>query len=229
VLTQLRREVLDANREIAARGLARFTFGNVSAVDRKLGRIVIKPSGVPYAEMTEESLVVTDLDGKIVEGSLRPSSDLPTHAALYRGFENIGAVVHTHSHFATVWAQAARAIPCLGTTHADYFHGSIPVTASMGTDDIAGEYEANTGAAILARFATLDPGSMPAVLVAGHASFCWGPSVQSAVETASILEEVASMAYHTIVLNAEANEISDALRDKHFLRKHGKEKYYGQK
>ena len=228
MLAALRDQVLHANREIARRGLARFTFGNASGIDRRHGRIVIKPSGVPYDELTAASLVVTDLDGNVVEGSLRPSSDLPTHVALYRGFPRIGGVVHTHSRYATIWAQAGRAIPCLGTTHADYFHGSIPVTEPMTSDVIALHYEANTGSAILARFAGLDPVSMPAVLVAGHASFCWGPSVSAAVETASILEEVAEMAYHTIVLNAEAAEIPDALRDKHFLRKHGEDSYYGQ-
>ena len=228
MLTKLRNDVLHANREISTRGLARFTFGNASGIDRQHGRIVIKPSGVPYDEMTADSLVVTDLEGGVVEGMLRPSSDLATHVALYRGFPNIGAVVHTHSHYATVWAQAGRAIPCLGTTHADYFHGSIPVTEPMAEDVINLHYEANTGGAILARFAGLDPRSMPAVLVSGHASFCWGPTVAAAVETASLLEEVAEMAYHTIVLNAEAAEIPDALRDKHFLRKHGKDAYYGQ-
>jgi L-ribulose-5-phosphate 4-epimerase len=173
-------------------------------------------------------MVVTDLDGNIVEGSLRPSSDLATHVALFRAFPNIGGIVHTHSHYATVWAQAGREIPCLGTTHADYFHGAIPVTALMTDHAIAGEYEANTGVSIVARFTKLDPATMPAVLVAGHASFCWGSTVAAALETATILEEVAEMAYHTIVLNAEAAEISNALRDKHFLRKHGAGAYYGQ-
>ena len=228
MLAELRDAVLDANRELARRGLARFTFGNASAIDRESGQVVIKPSGVPYDELRAKTLVVTDLAGQVIEGTLRPSSDLATHLALYRAFETIGGVVHTHSHFATVWAQASREIPCLGTTHADYFHGPVPVTEPMPDHAIAGPYEANTGKAIVERFARLDPMSMPAVLVTGHASFCWGASVGAAVETATILEEVATMAYHTILLNAEAAEISEALRDRHFLRKHGVGAYYGQ-
>jgi len=224
----LREQVLHANQEIFRRGLARFTFGNASAIDRHGKVIVIKPSGVPYDQLRPDEMVVTDMAGKVVEGALRPSSDLATHVALYRAFPNIGGIVHTHSHYATVWAQAGREIPCLGTTHADYFHGAIPVTASMTDHAISGEYEANTGESIVARFRKLDAGSMPAVLVSGHASFCWGATVAAAVETAAILEEVAEMAYHTIVLNAEVAEISEALRNKHFQRKHGKDKYYGQ-
>lgn len=224
----LRDQVLHANQELFGRGLAKFTFGNASAIDRAKGEIYIKPSGVAYDQLTAATLVGTDLDGVVMEGALRPSSDLATHVALYKAFPEIGGVVHTHSHFATVWAQAQREIPCLGTTHADYFHGAIPVTAPMTSAAIAGEYEANTGESIVARFAGLDASRMPAVLVAGHASFCWGPTVSAALETASILEEVAEMAYHTIVLNAESAEISEALRDKHFERKHGTGKYYGQ-
>jgi len=228
MLAALREQVLQANRELARRGLARFTFGNASAIERGTGCIVIKPSGVPYEALTPEAMVITDREGQVVEGELRPSSDLATHVALYQAFPEIGGVVHTHSRYATVWSQACRDIPCLGTTHADYFHGPIPVTAAMPENAIAAEYEANTGAAIVARFANLDPGAMPAVLVAGHASFCWGANVAAAVETATVLEEVAEMAYHTIVLNAESAEISDALRDKHFFRKHGRNAYYGQ-
>jgi L-ribulose-5-phosphate 4-epimerase len=173
-------------------------------------------------------MVVTDLSGKVVEGSLRPSSDLATHVALYRAFPAIGGIVHTHSRYATAWAQAQREIPCLGTTHADHFHGAVPVTAPMSDEAIAGEYESNTGSAIVERFRGIDPARLPSVLVAGPASFCWGPTVAAAVETAAVLEEVATLAYHTIVLNAESTEISDALRDRHFLRKHGKDAYYGQ-
>jgi L-ribulose-5-phosphate 4-epimerase len=228
VTDALRAEVLEANREIARRGLARFTFGNASGVDRARGLVVIKPSGVPYDELTTDSLVVTDLDGRVVEGRLRPSSDLATHAALYRAFPAIGGVVHTHSRFATVWAQAGREIPCLGTTHADYFHGAIPVTAPLSDHAIAGEYEANTAVAIIERFAGMNPATMPAVLVAGHASFCWGATVPAALECASILEEVAEMAYHTIVLNAEAGPIAPALLDRHYHRKHGATATYGQ-
>lgn len=228
MLTALRRSVLHANQEIAARGLARFTFGNASAIDREHGVVVIKPSGVAYAELVPDMLVVTDLDGVVVEGALRPSSDLATHLAIYRAFPHVGGVVHTHSHFATVWAQAGREIPCFGTTHADYFHGPVPVTAPLSSAAIAGPYEANTGLAILALFGARDPRTIPAALVHGHAPFCWGASVEAAVEHAALLEEIARMAYHTVTLNAGASAISSALHDRHFLRKHGDRKYYGQ-
>ncbi len=224
----LRDAVCTANVELFRRGLARFTFGNASAVDRERGLIVIKPSGVPYDALTPGQLVVTDLRGAVVEGALRPSSDLATHAALYRAFPGIGAVVHTHSMFATVFAQARREISCLGTTHADHFRGPVPVTRSLSARDIAGDYELNTGLAIVRRFKSLDPAAMPAVLVAGHAPFCWGASMEAAVDNASTLEEVATMAYHTLVLSPDARPISTALLDKHFLRKHGTGAYYGQ-
>jgi L-ribulose-5-phosphate 4-epimerase len=227
-LGALRGDVCAANVELAERGLARFTFGNASAIDRESGLVVIKPSGVPYASLQPKHLVVVDLDGKVVEGDLRPSSDLPTHLELYRAFADIGGVVHTHSRYATMWAQSQREIPCMGTTHADYFHGPIPITAHLAAEDIASEYEANTGREIVRRFADLDPLCMPAVLVAGHASFCWGPTVAAAVETADILEEVARMAYGTLTLNAAAAPLPTALLDKHFLRKHGPAAYYGQ-
>ncbi len=225
----MRQAVCKANIELFERGLARFTFGNASAVDRELGLIVIKPSGVPYAKLKPKSMVVTDLDGNVIAGTLRPSSDLATHAALYRAFPAIGAVVHTHSMFATVFAQAQREIPCLGTTHADYFYGAIPVTAPLSAAEIATDYELNTGVAIVDRFRTLDPSTMQAVLVAGHASFCWGKDMASAVDNASYLEEVATMAYHTLTLAPEARPLSARLVDRHFLRKHGAEAYYGQK
>lgn len=228
MLATLRDEVLQANLELSRSGLALFTFGNASAIDRDEGLVVIKPSGVPYAEMRPEDLVVTDLDGRIVEGTLRPSSDLPTHLVLYRAFSGVGGVVHTHSHYATVWAQAGREIPCMGTTHADYFRGPIPITDPMDPTEIASAYEENTGHAIVRRFQDLDPAEMPAVLVAGHASFCWGPTVSRAVQTAKILETVARMAYDTAALNPAAAPISTALMDKHFLRKHGAAAYYGQ-
>lgn len=227
-LAALRREVLAANVALSRRGLALFTFGNASAVDRERGLVVIKPSGVPYEAMREEDLVVTDLEGRVVEGTLRPSSDLPTHVVLYRAFPSIGGVVHTHSHYATVWAQAGREIPCMGTTHADYFHGPVPLTKELSVGEIESAYEENTGVAIVRRMAGLDPLRMPAVLVRGHASFCWGASVTAAVETASILEEVARMAYHTLVLEAAAAPIPDTLLNKHFNRKHGAGRYYGQ-
>ncbi|HEX7048893.1 MAG TPA: L-ribulose-5-phosphate 4-epimerase AraD [Longimicrobiales bacterium] len=227
-LVQLREEVLRANLEISRRGLALHTFGNASACARDEGLVVIKPSGVPYDVMRAEDLVVTDLEGVVVEGTMRPSSDLATHLVLYRAFPSVGGVVHTHSHYATVWAQAGREIPCMGTTHADYFRGPVPITAPLEAEEIASEYEANTGHAIVRRFRDLDPMEMPAVLVAGHASFCWGETVSAAVETASLLELVARMAYDTATLNPRATPISDALLDKHFLRKHGAAAYYGQ-
>lgn len=228
VAQELRRAVCKANVELSNRGLAPFTFGNASAVDRENGLIVIKPSGVPYDELTPELMVVTDVDGMIVEGQLRASSDLPTHAVLYKAFPRIGGVVHTHSHFTTAWAQAGREIPCLGTTHADYFHGPIPVTDVLTAEEIGGEYEANTGHAIVRRFMGIDPLRVPGVLVAGHASFAWGTAVESAVETMSVMEEIAELAFHTVTLNAAATSIASALHDKHFLRKHGPDAYYGQ-
>lgn len=227
--TALREAVCEANMELAARGLAPFTFGNASAIDREHGLIVIKPSGVPYHELRADMMVVTDLDGQVVEGTLRPSSDLPTHAVLYRAFESIGGVVHTHSHYGTVWAQAGREIPCFGTTHADYFHGPVPVTEVLTREEIGGEYETNTGHAIVRRFAELDAMRVPAVLVSGHASFAWGTSVSAAVETMSVLEEVARLAFHTVALDAAAGPIGRELHDKHFLRKHGPGAYYGQR
>ena len=227
-IAELRAEVCSANVELASRGLARFTFGNASGVDRQHGVVVIKPSGVAYAALRPNDLVVVDLDGRIVDGRMRPSSDLPTHLVLYRAFEHVGGVVHTHSHYATVWAQSMREIPCLGTTHADYFHGAIPVTAHLDGSEISAEYEANTGHAIVRRFVELDSQRMPAVLVAGHASFCWGSSVGKAVECASLLEEVAHMAHDTVTLNALAEPIPSELLDKHFFRKHGPAAYYGQ-
>lgn len=225
----LREEVCRANIELSKRGLAPFTFGNASGVDRELGLIVIKPSGVPYEQLHAELMVVTDLMGNVVEGALRPSSDLPTHAVLYRAFPTVGGVVHTHSHYGTAWAQAGREIPCFGTTHADYFHGPIPCTPSMTEEEIRDDYEANTGHAIVKRFAGIDPLRVPAVLVSGHASFAWGKTVSAAVETMTVMEEVARLAYHTITLNAAATSIATALHDKHFLRKHGPGAYYGQR
>ncbi|MFI5310177.1 MAG: L-ribulose-5-phosphate 4-epimerase AraD [Gemmatimonadales bacterium] len=226
--TALRTAVLEANIEIARRGLARSTFGNASGIDRDAGHVVIKPSGVPYDRLTAEALVVTDLGGRIVEGRLRPSSDLATHLVLYRAFAAIGGVVHTHSHFATAWAQSLHDIPCLGTTHADYFRGAVPVTEPLTPQEIGADYEEHTGDAIVRRMQGLDPLHMPAVLVANHASFVWGETVRAAVETADILEEVARMAYHTLTLDPGVEPVSDDLLDRHFLRKHGAKAYYGQ-
>lgn len=224
----LRDDVCAANIELFRRGLARFTFGNASAIDRERGLIVIKPSGVAYDALTPAKMVVTDLQGVVVEGALRPSSDLPTHAALYRAFPGIGGVTHTHSLFATVFAQARREIPCLGTTHADYFRGAVPVTRPLTRAELASEYERNTGLAIVRRFTALDPTTMPAVLVASHAPFCWGVTVGGAVDHAGYLEEIATMAYHTLALSPGIRPIGKALLDTHFLRKHGAEAYYGQ-
>jgi L-ribulose-5-phosphate 4-epimerase len=228
-LKHLREEVLEANLEIVKRGLVLYTFGNASGFDPDSKRVVIKPSGVPYDSMTPEHLVITDLHGAMIEGSLRPSSDLPTHLALYRAFEGVRGVVHTHSRYATAWAQACKDIPCLGTTHADYVRGPIPVTSHMPPEEIQSEYELNTGHAIIRRFKDLDPLQTPAVLVAGHAPFAWGPSPTEAAHMAVIVEELAHLAYLTFSINANASELTDTLRDKHFLRKHGSTAYYGQR
>ena len=228
MLTELRDDVLKANVELARRGLAKHTFGNASAIDRKEGVVVIKPSGVPYDSMTPHDLVLTDLAGRVVEGALRPSSDLPTHLVLYRAFPHIGGIVHTHSHFATAWAQSLHELPCLGTTHADHFRGAVPVTHPLTDDEVGADYEEQTGHAIVRCFVGVNPMDVPAVLVANHASFVWGETVSAAVETADILEEVARMAYHTLTLDPGAEPISNALLDRHFRRKHGLEAYYGQ-
>ena len=224
----LREQVLEANLELVRRGLVLSTFGNASGVARDEGLIVIKPSGVPYDEMKPEHLVVTDMHGNVVEGTLRPSSDLPTHAALYRAFPSLGGIAHTHSEYATAWAQARKPIPCFGTTHADYFHGPIPLTEVMSDEEIKGEYEANTGVAIIRTFEKVDPMSIPAVLVANHGPFAWGVDPQKAAETAWMLEAVARVAYFTVGIDANAQGIGKALHDRHFLRKHGKQAYYGQ-
>jgi L-ribulose-5-phosphate 4-epimerase len=228
LLKTLREEVLEANLELVRRGLVVYTFGNASGIDRGQQLVAIKPSGVAYDELTPEHIVISDLTGKIVDGNLRPSSDLATHLELYKHFPNIGGVAHTHSEFATAWAQAEKPIPCLGTTHADYFHGPVPVTQRLSASQIAGDYEQETGAAICRTFAKLDPGAIPAVLVAGHAPFCWGPSAAEAAHNAVILEYVARMACHTLAINAESGSLPRELHDKHFLRKHGRNAYYGQ-
>lgn len=233
LLEELREEVLHANREIARRGLAPHTFGNASGIDRtgKEPLVVIKPSGVGYDELTPEDLVVTDLNGKIVEGRLRPSSDLDTHTLLYREFKQIGGIVHTHSEFATSWAQAGRAIPCLGTTHADYFHGPVPVTEPLTAEEVAEAYVRNTGAVIVQRFRAegLDPAAVPGVLVAGHAPFAWGKSAMAAVEHADVLEYVARLAYRTVLLNPGVSGIPAYVGEHHYQRKHGPKATYGQK
>lgn len=229
MLEQLRNQVLEANLELVRQGLVTYTFGNASGIARAEGLVVIKPSGVPYESMTAADLVVTDLDGRIVEGKLRPSSDLATHLVLYRAFPYIGGVVHTHSRHATAWAQAAREIPCLGTTHADYFRGPVPVTEPMPDREIETDYEANTGRAIVRRFSTLDPGEFPAVLVAGHGPFSWGATPEAAAHNAVVLEVIAQMAFCSVQLNPATASLPRTLIDKHFLRKHGAAAYYGQK
>jgi L-ribulose-5-phosphate 4-epimerase len=228
LLMELRKAVLEANLELVRKGLVLYTFGNASGVDRELGLVVIKPSGVDYDELRPEHMVVTDLDGNIVEGTLRPSSDLDTHTLLYREFSEIGAVVHTHSEFATSFAQAGMAIPPFGTTHADYFHGPVPVTLPLSDEAIEGLYVHETGLAIVERFKGLDPMAIPACLVAGHAPFAWGRTPADAAHNAVVLEAVAKMAYRTLTLKASADEVSQALLDRHYLRKHGKNATYGQ-
>ena len=229
LLEQLRNTVLDANLELVRRGLVQQTFGNVSGIARAEKLVVIKPSGVPYEEMRAEDLVVIDLAGKIIEGKLRPSSDLPTHLVLYKAFRHIGGIAHTHSEYATAWAQARRPIPCFGTTHADYFHGPVPVTDSMSAEEIESEYEKNTGDAIVRAFVARDSAAVPGVLVANHGPFAWGAHAAAAAHNALMLEAVARMAWLTISINNEAQSFGSALHDKHYLRKHGSNAYYGQK
>jgi len=229
MLTALREQVFEANLELARRGLAVDTFGNASGVAREKGLIVIKPSGVAYAKLRAKDLVVADMEGNVVEGSLRPSSDLATHAILYKKFSQIGGIAHTHSRSATIWAQSGREIPCLGTTHADYFRGAVPVTDNLTAEEIQNDYELNTGLVIVRRMRDIDPTMMPAVLVAGHAPFCWGASATEAAHNAWMLEQVAQMALATVALNPGVKPLDPVLLDKHFLRKHGTNAYYGQK
>ena len=229
MLDSLREEVLEANLELVRQNLVIYTFGNASGVNREEGLVVIKPSGVPYQEMTPQHLVVTNLEGRTVEGRLRPSSDLPTHLALYRAFPTIGGVVHTHSTCATAWAQAQREVPCLGTTHADYFRGAIPVTGELAAAEIEKDYEWNIGQSIVRRFAGRDPLEVPAVLVAGHGPFTWGMSAGEAAHNAVILEYLAKMALFTLEVQTAARELPASHRDKHFFRKHGAKATYGQK
>ena len=228
LLKELRTAVLEANLELVKRGLVLYTFGNASGVDREQGLVVIKPSGVDYDELRPEHMVVTDLLGKIVEGTLKPSSDLDTHTLLYREFPSIGAVVHTHSEYATSFAQAGLPIPALGTTHADYFYGPVPVTEVLTDEAIGGRYVHETGVAIVKRFQGVDPMAVPAVLVAGHAPFCWGKDAHDAAYNAVVLEAVARMAYRTLTLQAHAEGVSQALLDRHYFRKHGAKATYGQ-
>jgi L-ribulose-5-phosphate 4-epimerase len=225
----LREQVLEANLEVVRRGLVLYTFGNASGIDRAAGIVAIKPSGVPYEGMKPSDMVLVNLEGRSIEGALRPSSDLPTHLELYKAFPQIGGIVHTHSRAATSWAQACREIPCYGTTHADYFHGPVPVTGMLSQEEIDSGYELNTGKLIVRTLAGLDPLHTPAVLVAGHAPFCWGKTPAEAAHVAVVLEEIAAMALNTLAINAEAEALPHRIHDKHFSRKHGPGAYYGQK
>ncbi|MBD2871256.1 L-ribulose-5-phosphate 4-epimerase [Paenibacillus sp. IB182493] len=227
----LKHAVWAANMDLPKYGLVTFTWGNVSGVDRESGYAVIKPSGVPYEELKEEHMVVVDLDGNVVEGNLRPSSDTATHVLLYKAFPSIGGIVHTHSPWATSWAQAGRGIPALGTTHGDYFYGEVPCTRAMTEAEIKGAYELETGNVIVETFKTqgIDPNQVPSVLVNSHAPFCWGKDPHNAVHNAVVLEEVAKMALHTFQLNPNVQPMDQHLLDRHYLRKHGANAYYGQK
>lgn len=228
MLEQLKEQVFQANLELVKHGLVIFTWGNVSGIDREKGLVVIKPSGISYEELKPKDMVVLNLYGQVVEGNLKPSSDTPTHLVLYRQFPTIGGIVHTHSQWATSWAQAGRSIPALGTTHADYFNGEIPCTRKMTTNEIEGDYEKETGLVIVERFKNINPDEIPGVLVNNHGPFSWGSDARMAVHNAVVMEEVAKMAFRTLVINPDA-AMGQAILDKHFQRKHGKNAYYGQK
>ena len=226
---ELKREVYEANMELDKRKLVTYTFGNVSQIDRQQGVIAIKPSGVPYEDLKVEDIVIVDLENNIVEGKLNPSSDTKTHTYLYRTWDNIGGVTHTHSTYATAWAQAQIAIPCLGTTQADYVYGEIPCAPVMSDERIKGDYEDETGAQIVDCFVDRDPNESPMIIVAGHAPFTWGKDAAKSVYHAVLLEEIAKMAYLTKTLAPGIAPLKQGLVDKHYLRKHGKDAYYGQK
>lgn len=228
MLEALKQEVLEANLLLPKHGLITFTWGNVSGIDRESGLVVIKPSGVSYDGMTAEDMVVVDLQGKVVEGKWKPSSDTPTHLALYRAFPEMGGIVHTHSRWATSFAQAGMPIPAMGTTQGDYFYGDIPCTRKMTPEEIAGEYELETGNVIIETFKDIDPMTIPAVLVHSHGPFTWGADAMNAVHNAVVLEEVAFMDFHAMAMNPQAGRMQQELLDKHYLRKHGKNAYYGQ-
>lgn len=226
-MKELKKRVFDANLKLKELGLVVLTWGNVSEIDREKGLVAIKPSGVPYETMTADDIVIVDLDGNVVDGKYRPSSDLPTHLELYKAFPDIKGVTHTHSRWATIFSQAGKEIEPLGTTHADTFYGAVPITRKLTAEEIAGEYEKETGTVIIEAFKGIDPLSIPAVLVNSHGPFTWGSDAAKSVENAIILEEVAMMAWHTQKLDVQA-KIQQELLDKHYLRKHGKNAYYGQ-
>ncbi len=229
MLEYLKAEVLKANLELAKSGLVTLTWGNVSGINRAEGLVVIKPSGVDYAKMSIADMVTVDLDGQMIDGKWRPSSDTPTHLSLYREFKEIGGIAHTHSEYATVFAQACRKIPCYGTTHADHFNGAIPVTRFVSEEELKENYEWYTGQVIVEHFSDLNPNDMPAVLVAGHGPFTWGSEPMDAVKNSLILERVAKMALNTILLNENVEELPQYILKKHYSRKHGPDAYYGQK
>jgi len=228
LLPELRQAVWQANIDLKNYGLVTFTWGNVSGIDREQGLMVIKPSGVEYHDMTPGDMVIVDLQGNIVEGKLNPSSDTATHLVLYSHYPQIASIVHTHSPFATAWAQSGRAIPAMGTTHADYFYGQVPCSRGLSPDEIMGAYELNTGKVIIETIGDHDPMAIPGILVKEHAPFAWGSSPDNAVHNAVVLEEVAKMALHTLAINPQTGAISDTLLDKHYQRKHGKNASYGQ-
>lgn len=228
MLEALKEQVLKANLELPRYGLVSFTWGNVSGIDRESGLVVIKPSGVDYDGMTEEDMVVVDLQGNRVEGKWKPSSDTPTHLALYNAFPEVGGIVHTHSRWATTFSQAAMDIPAMGTTQGDYFYGAIPCTRPMTVEEIHGEYEKETGNVIVETFKDIDPMTIPAVLVYSHGPFAWGKTPEEAVHNAAILEEVAFMDWHAMMINPKQGSMQQELLDKHYLRKHGAGAYYGQ-
>ena len=228
MLEELKKDVLKANLLLPKYNLVTFTWGNVSGIDRKSGLVVIKPSGVPYETMTEDDMVVVDLDGKVVEGKWKPSSDTPTHVELYKAFPSCGGIVHTHSRWATSFAQAGKGIAPLGTTQGDYFYGEIPCTREMTDEEIKGEYEKETGKVIIETFRDINPEEIPAVLVHSHGPFTWGKDASEAVHNAVVLEEVAFMNFHSLMINPEQTRMQQVLLDKHYLRKHGKNAYYGQ-
>lgn len=228
MLENLKKEVFEANLELPKRGLVVYTWGNVSGIDREKGLVVIKPSGVEYDELKVEDMVVVDLEGNIVEGNYKPSSDTATHLVLYKAFPEIGGIVHTHSLMATSFAQAGRAVSALGTTHADYFYGAIPCTRGMTPEEIAGAYEEETGNVIVETFKDRSPMDIPAVLVKEHGPFTWGKDAKDAVYHSVVLEEVSKMAFNTALLNPKESMMQQELLDKHYLRKHGKNAYYGQ-
>ncbi len=228
MLEELKKEVCEANLLLPKHGLVTFTWGNVSGISRESGLVVIKPSGVPYDGMTADDMVVVDLEGHVVEGRWKPSSDTPTHVELYNAFPACGGIVHTHSRWATIFAQAGRAIPALGTTQADYFYGEIPCTRPMTEEEIRGAYEKETGRVIVETFAHLDPVSVPGVLVYSHGPFAWGTDAMNAVHNAVVMEEVAFMDWHALMIDPALSPMQPALLDKHYLRKHGKNAYYGQ-